>query len=213
MEVSQSVRDVKKPIIIKQVLSQEICTLLANYAYFKASSKPNVKKDILKNVHREYGDAMMEMLLEKLRPLVERAIGLELWPTLSFYYTYRNGNQLPKHKDRSSCEIVAGLCIGADEAFIKQKGKWPLILEVDGKSEAIDLEYGDIVIFRGSETYHWREAFTGTWFVSAIFAYVDKNGPFAFQKFDQRKALGKPHVGMFNWAYGCLKNKISTWVL
>lgn len=208
MEVSQSIRDSQKPIIVKQVLSQEVCALLADYAHFKALSKPNVKKDILKNVHREYGDSMMEMLLEKLKPLVEKATGLALWPTLSFYYTYRQGNQLPKHKDRSSCEIVAGLCIGADEVFSKQKGRWPLILEIDGKPQAIDLDYGDIVIFRGSETNHWREVFTGTWFVSAIFAYVDKRGPFAFQKFDQRKALGRPHVGMFHWTYGCLKNKV-----
>lgn len=208
MDVSQPYQNLKNPIIIKQVFSKEVCALLANYAHFKASSKPNVKKDILNNVHREYGDGMMEMLLEKLKPLIEKATGLNLWPTLSFYYTYRFGNQLPKHKDRSSCEIVAGLCIGADEAFIKENGKWPLVLEIDGQPQAIDLDYGDIVIFRGSQTCHWREAFTGNWFVSAIFAYVDKEGPFAFQKFDQRASLGKPHIGMFNWAYGCIKHSI-----
>ena len=200
----------KNYIVIKHVLTKEVCALLANYAHFKASVRPNIKKDVLKNVHREYGDCMMEMLLEKLKPLIEKITGLELWPTLSFYYTYQNGNQLPKHKDRSSCEIVAGLCIGADEEFNKKNGKWPLILTIDGKAEAIDLDYGDLVIFKGSETEHWREMFTGTWFVSAIFAYVDKNGPFAFQKFDQRRSLGRPHVGMFNWTYGCMKNTVSS---
>lgn len=201
----------KNHIIIKNVFSKEICELLANYANFKASVKPNVRKDILENIHREYGDCLMEMLLQKLTPLIERATGLELWPTLSFYYQYRNGNQLPKHKDRSSCQIVAGLCIGADDEFNSLNGKWPLILNLNGEPEPIDLEYGDIVIFRGSETEHWREAFTGTWFVSAIFGYVDKHGPFAFQKFDQRHSLGRPHVGMFNWAYGCVKNGFASW--
>lgn len=198
-------------IVIKDVLSKEVCELLANYANFKADVKPNIRKDGLKNIHREYGDALMEVLLTKLTPLIEEATGLELWPTLSFYYTYKNGTQLKKHKDRSSCQIVAGLCIGADDEFKKMKGSWPLILNLNGKAEAVALDYGDLVIFKGYETEHWRDIFTGTWFVSAIFAYVDKQGPFAFQKFDQRSSLGKPHVGMFHWSYGCIKNKLLRW--
>ncbi len=195
-------------IIINNVLSQEICQLLANYANFKASIKPNVKKDKLHNVHREYGDCIMDMLLQQFTPLIEQETGMALWPTLSFYYTYKNGHQLAKHKDRSSCQIVAGLCIGADKKFHENHGSWSLILNIDGKDEAINLDFGDLVIFKGSEIEHWRESFTGVWFVSAIFAYVDKNGPFAFQKFDQRKLLGLPHIGMFRWSYGYLKNML-----
>lgn len=200
--------DKKHYIIIKNVLSQDVCELLASYANLKAISKPTIRKDALKNTHREYGDFMMETLLKKLQPIVEQAMGLELWPTLSFYYTYKNGNQLEKHKDRSSCEIVAGLCISSDDEFKNSTKTWPLILTIDNKPEPINLNDGDMVIFKGHEIEHWREAFTGAWFVSAIFGYVDKHGPYAFQKFDQRKALGKPHVGMFNWSFGCLKNKL-----
>ncbi|MEI6094924.1 MAG: hypothetical protein WCR08_05590 [Gammaproteobacteria bacterium] len=43
------------------------------------------------------------------------------------------------------------------------------------------------------------------WFAAAIFAFVEQDGPYAFQKYDQRASLGKPHVGMFHWAWGCLK--------
>ena len=200
--------DKKSHIIVKNVLSNDLCELLASYANLKATMKSNTRKDMLKNVHREYGDFMMETLLAKLTPLVEEATGLELWPTLSFYYTYKNGTRLEKHKDKSSCQIVAGLCIGADDEFKKINGKWPLILNLNGEIEPIDLDYGDMVIFKGHETEHWREGFTGAWFVSAIFAYVDKHGPFAFQKFDQRNALGKPHVGMFHWTYGCIKERL-----
>jgi hypothetical protein len=200
--------DKKSHIIVKNVLSKDICELLASYANFKASVKSNIKKDKLKNVHREYGDFMMETLLTKLTPLIEEATGLELWPTLTFYYRYKNGTHLEKHKDRSSCQIVAGLCIGADDEFKKINGKWPLILNLNGEPEPIALDFGDMVIFKGHETEHWREIFTGAWFVSAIFGYVDKHGPFAFQKFDQRHSLGKPHIGMFHWSYGCIKNQL-----
>ena len=81
------------------------------------------------------------------------------------------------------------------------------MLTLQGKTEAVALEIGDVLIFKGHETEHWREVFSGNWFSSAIFGYVDKNGPFAFQKYDQRAALGKPHVGMFRWSLQCLIQK------
>lgn len=212
VEQKPIITDKKNYIVIQHALSKEVCALLSDYANFKAAVKPNIRKDGLKNVHREYGDPMMEMLLDKLTPLMEEATGLALWPTLSFYYTYAHGNELTAHKDRSSCQIVAGLCIGADQEFKDKHGTWPLVLNVDGKAESVALDYGDILIFRGNETEHWRDVFKGKWFISAIFGYVDKNGPFAFQKFDQRQSLGRPHVGMFHWLYGSLKNQLKQWL-
>lgn len=198
----------KKYIIVKNILSEDVCELLSDYANFKIRLKPNIKNDSLSGIHREYGDPIMETLLAKLTPRVEEATGMELWPTLSFYYTYKNGNRLAPHKDRNSCQIVAGLCIGADNDFKNNSKSWPLFLKNNDHPEPIALDYGDMIIFKGHETEHWREPFTGSWFVSAIFGYVDKNGPFNFQKYDQRKMLGKPHIGMFNWLYGCIKHSI-----
>jgi hypothetical protein len=105
---------------------------------------------------------------------------------------------------------VAGLCVGADETFKKEHPHegWPLMVNDKENPRAIPLNYGDLVIFKGYETEHWREAFSGDWFVSAIFAYVDKNGPLSFQKYDQRKKLGLPHIGMFRWCYGCIKDRV-----
>ena len=196
--------------VIPSFLSPEVCALLADYVRFKAKRRPNIRKkhDPLNNIHREYGDAAMDMLLEKLTPRVEQALGVSLWPTLSFCYLYTHGNQLLRHNDRSSCEWVAGLCLGVDEPYKQRHGSWPLNLRLEGQTEAIKLDVGDLVIFRGSSTEHWRDRFTGEWFVSAIFAYVEKEGRFAFQKFDQRRALGLPHVGMFHWTFGCLKHKL-----
>lgn len=200
----------KKHVVLNNVISKENCALLADYARFQAQLHPNVRKkgDPLAHVHRAYGDPLMEVLLEQLTPLVEKATGLTLWPTLSFYYTYTHGNQLAPHKDRSSCEIVVGLCIGADEAFNLSGDCWPLVLDLEGKPQPIALKAGDAVIFKGHETTHWREVFTGVWFVSAIFAYVDKQGAYAFQKYDQRKYLGAKHVGMFRWTWGCAKQRM-----
>lgn len=194
--------------IIPNAINQECCQLLTDYILLKSKRKKIKRNDYLKNVHREYSDPLMETLLQKFTPQVEQITGKELFPTLSFYYLYKNGNQLLKHTDRSSCEYVAGLCIGADDDFKKQHKTWPLILEIDNKPVEMNLNYGDLLIYKGMETIHWREPFSGKWFISAIFGYVDKNGPFKFQKYDQRKSLGLKHVGMFNWSLGVLKNKL-----
>lgn len=198
----------KDYIIIKNAISDDMCKILSKYIHLKATNKTIKRKDYLRNVHREYNDPLMETLLEDLTPKIEKATGLELWPTLSFCYLYKFGNKLEKHTDRSSCEIVAGLAIGADNDFIQNKKTWPLILNINGEIKPINLDFGDLVIFKGHTTEHWRETFNSNWFISAIFAYVDKNGPLSFQKFDQRKALGMPHVGMFKWTYTLLKNKL-----
>lgn len=196
-------------LILQQTVSPEVCALLSDYARLKARIRPHIRKrgDPLAFIHREYADPMMEVMLEKLTPHVEKATGLSLWPTLSFYYAYRQGNQLKPHKDRSSCEYVAGLCIGVDEAYQKKEGSWPLVIEVGGEPIVLKLQAGDLVIFKGNEIKHWREPFTGQWFISAIFGYVNKIGPYAFQKYDQRKSLGKQHVGMLRWSLSCLLHR------
>lgn len=196
--------------ILKQAVSPETCALFTDYAQFKAAANPNIKQalDPLDHVHREYGDPLMEMWLEKLTPLIAQTLRCAVWPTLSFYYVYHHGNQLQKHTDRSSCQWVASLCIGADPEFQQTQQTWPLVLNIGGENTPISLQYGDILLFKGYEIPHWREAFTGQWFVSAIFAFVEQAGPYAFQKYDQRAGLGKPHVGMFRWMWGCLKNRV-----
>ncbi|HSX19573.1 MAG TPA: hypothetical protein VLG38_00425 [Gammaproteobacteria bacterium] len=191
-------------IKIPGVLDPATCELLTKYVRMKAQNFSNIRKgnDPLSGVHREYGDPMMETLLDQFTPMIEAATGLSLWPTLSFYYHYTHGNILAPHKDRSSCEVVAGLCIGADPEYRKNMGSWPLLIK---DTAPLTLDYGDLVIFRGHTMQHWREKFTGAWFISAIFGYVDQNGPFSFQKYDQRSALGKKHVGMLRWYFGIFR--------
>lgn len=189
------------------VLDLATCADLSKYICQQATQNSQIRKggDPLAGVHRAYADPRFEKLLIQLLPLVEKATGLELWPTLSFCYHYTHGNVLTPHKDRSSCEIVAGICIGADPEYQQQAKTWPLLLK---DMPEVDLNYGDMLIFRGHQTEHWREQFTGQWFVSAILGYVDKNGPFAFQKYDQRSELGAKHVGMTAWYWGVLRAKL-----
>lgn len=186
------------------LISKEICTVISRYALLKKESNPKIRRgnDPLANIHREYNDPLMEVFLGDLTPKIEQLTGLALWPTLSFYYSYGKGNQLLPHKDRASCEMVVALKIGSDDSFNDKEGDWPLYFkDKNNRPFHIPLEAGDAIILKGHEIEHWRERFEGEWFISAIFGYVEKKGPHAYQKYDQRKKLGLPHVGIFRW-YG-----------
>ena len=67
---------------------------------------------------------------------------------------------------------------------------WPIFMEGTG----INLQPGDLAIYRGCDLSHWREKFDiadqAAWHVQGFFHYVDKNGPFPEYQFDQRESLG-----------------------
>ena len=131
-----------------------------------------------------YGDLVMEHLLERLRPHVEAASGRRLFPTYSYLRVYQHGNALKPHRDRPACEISVSLHIGQETPV-----PWPLWLEgVDGP-QAVELQPGDAVLYRGTELEHWREPYTGIRAAQVFLHYVDQDGPLAEWKFDKRESL------------------------
>lgn len=131
-----------------------------------------------------YGDPMMEILLEKLAPDIERATALSLDPTYSCFRVYRRGDALEKHRDRPSCEISLSVNLGC-----RVERPWPLWIEGPGGASPISLEPGDAVLYRGIECCHWREPFAGEHAVQLFLHYVDRNGAHAEWKFDKRPQL------------------------
>ena len=56
-------------------------------------------------------DFVMENLHDFLLPRMEKATGLKLFPTYTYFRVYKNGDVLEKHKDRPSCEISVSLSL------------------------------------------------------------------------------------------------------
>ena len=65
---------------------------------------------------------------QQLKPIVEKTTGLKVQPAYSFARLYKNGDVLPRHKDRFSCEISTTIYLGGDE--------WPIYL--DPKNDKIE---------------------------------------------------------------------------
>jgi len=131
-----------------------------------------------------YGDFMLDGLLVDLLPEVERATGLALFPTYSYFRMYKHGDALAKHTDRPACEISVTLCLG----FEAEK-PWPIWIYGPQGESSVSMEPGDGLIYRGTECPHWRAEFEGTRQAQVFLHYVDQKGPCADWKFDKRPSI------------------------
>ena len=144
------------------------------------------------NTYSHYADIAMETLLLRTLPVMEKHTKLKLNPTYSYARIYKKGDILHRHKDRKSCEISATVHLGGD--------KWPIFLEPSGKTNQkgvkVNLNSGDMLIYKGCELEHWREPFQNELCVQVFLHYNrrnDKNN----NKFDDRE-----HIGLPEWFKG-----------
>ena len=146
------------------------------------------------NTYSHYADMLMETLLEKVKPAMEKHTGLKLSPTYSYARIYKNGDVLARHKDRYSCEISTTLNLGGDS--------WPIYLDPTGKEGQagikVDLEPGDMLIYSGCELEHWREEFKGK-DCGQVFLHYNKSSS---KKAKENLYDGRPFLGLPNWFKG-----------
>jgi len=176
-----------KYVFVKNIVSEELIKFISQYALFDEIQDFKTDGGQVPNAHAKYGDSAMETLLLKMLPVIEENTGLELFPTYSFYRVYRTGDILEPHTDRESCEISATVCL--DYNYDQSKYTWPIV--IDGKK--INMEPGDIVIYKGIVGEHSRELFSPpeeNFHIQSFIHYVDKNGPFSEYKFDKRFGIG-----------------------
>jgi len=130
-----------------------------------------------------YGEPCMEELLLTLLPSIEEASDLSLYPTYSYLRLYKRGDVLGRHVDRPACEISVSLSLGYEA-----DSPWPLWIEGPAGVSGVQMEPGDGLLYRGTECFHWREAFSGTRVAQVFLHYVDRNGVNAGWKGDKRQS-------------------------
>jgi len=194
-----------KYIIIKRAISKDLAKFCYDYFiikrqvaktmfnnnfispftdYFGTWNDPQVP-----NTYSHYSDIVMETLLVKLLPIMEKNTRLKLNPNYSYARIYKKGDILKRHKDRFSCEISTTLNLGGDS--------WPIYLEPSGKEGLkgikVDLKSGDMLVYRGNELEHWRNDFKGE-NCGQVFLHYNNNTTKGSKEniFDKRPHLGLP---------------------
>jgi len=192
-------------VIIKDVVDKTTVNLLYSYTlkkinrnFYKLKNNPELYSNNYDmtfgdkgsgfNSLNFYGDEFCETILEALHPKMKEFTGLELLPEYGFLRLYQKDDVLPYHNDRPSCEISTTLCVGYNG-----KNNWPIWLE-NKKMEkiSVNLEPGDMLVYKGCDLYHWRDKYDGENHLQAFLHYNDKNGKYNNNYLDGRKHLGLP---------------------
>ena len=204
--------------IVKNALSNEMAYFCSRYFLFKRQVASTLLKEKyfspfekiygywqdpqVPNTYSHYADLVMEVLLVELMPLVQKITKLKLLPNYSFARIYKKGDILKRHKDRFSCEISTTLNLGGDP--------WPIFIDPTGADNVIDerknivksnapkgikvnLNPGDMLIYKGNELEHWREKFEGENCIQVFLHYNNKATKGSEENiFDRRPHLGLP---------------------
>ena len=211
----------KKYAIIKEAISKDMATFIYNYFLMKKQVYDTCmqrryispyevilgyyegKDEQIPNTYSCYADIVMETLLLKCQPIMEKTTGLKLNPAYTYARIYKKGDILKRHKDRFSCEISTTMNLGGDD--------WPIYLEPDPKKGGVkpgqgyvsdntkgvrvDLKPGDMLVYSGCELEHWREKFKGKECVQVFLHYNNRKTLGAKDNmFDKR-----PHLGLPSW--------------
>ena len=194
-----------------QVIKNAISTELADFCYQYFLNKRAVARHLfdekyisqfteyfgvwndtqIPETYSHYSDIVMETLLQKVKPIMEKESGVKLTETYSYARIYKKGDELKRHKDRYSCEISTTMNLGGDD--------WPIYLEPSGevskKGIKVDLKPGDMLVYSGCELEHWRNKFRGKECVQVFLHYNNRKTVGARDNmFDKR-----PHLGLPSW--------------
>jgi len=184
MTDSSSIFERNRYVVLPSLLKEPDLTQFYRYARNKAQlGRMASDDDQVPGTPSSYGDLFMDGLLIKLLPEIEKASGLKLFPTYSYFRVYKRGDVLAKHLDRPSCEISVTLCLG-----FEQGKPWPIWIGSPNGSIPVSLEPGDALLYRGTECPHWRETLEGDCQAQVFLHYVNQNGPYAEWKFDKGRS-------------------------
>jgi hypothetical protein len=171
-------------VVLSDVISKEESNRLTQHMFKLFEAGKLVRDDQCPLSDAVYGDPEFDSLLAKLAEPLGKNIGKKLLPTYTYARIYRPGEILKKHKDRPSCELSATLTLGYDA-----KSCWPIYFESNNKEVPIQMEPGEMAVYRGCDLMHWRPPFKGNWHVQVFLHYVDANGPYADHAYDKRGEL------------------------
>jgi len=208
----------KKYVVIEKAISEELSDFIYKYFLLKRRVAQTLfdtryispfetmfgtwTDEQVPNTYSHYGDTVMETLLVKLHPIMQKLTGLKLTPNYSYARIYKKGDILKRHKDRFSCEISTTLNLGGDS--------WPIYLDTTGSDNVInesqnlvkpnapkgikvDLKAGDMLVYKGNLLEHWRDSFQGE-NCGQVFLHYNNEATEGSKEnlFDRRLHLGLP---------------------
>ena len=191
--------------IVQNAISEESAAILStifslqrDYDMFKNMDKivgqiPYGGDEQVANSFAKYSPLYFDGLLDYIRPKVQEASGLKLYPCYSYARIYYNGAEMSRHIDRPSCEISATMTLSVDET-----GPWQIwFKDFKEQEKPLTLNVGDMCVYQGTKLEHWRESYSGSKQVQVFLHYVRRDGEYSDYRFDKRPLLGSTEADIY----------------
>ena len=197
-----------KYAVIKKAIPTDLATFIYNYFLMKKQVYDSMRKynyispyetmmgkyendnEQIPNTYSHYSDIVMETLMLKCQPVMEKTTQLKLQPSYTYARIYKKGDVLKRHKDRFSCEISTTMNLGGDawEIYLEPSG------ETNKKGIKVNLGVGDMLVYRGCDLEHWRKPFRGK-VCGQVFLHYNNTKTKGSKEnlFDKRIHLGLPN--------------------
>jgi hypothetical protein len=179
-----------KYLIVRDFLDKKTLDIIQTYFFIRVKCGFGDRNDAqAPGSYSFYSDPLMESILDRSCGELSEKTGINLLPTYSYTRVYVKDNELKIHRDRPSCEISATLSLGfagdINPIFFSKN---------EDRSDAVKilLNPGDLCLYRGCDLWHWRPPFENKWYLQSFLHYVDGDGPYKDNIYDEREFLGMP---------------------
>lgn len=167
---------IKKPFIIKDILSKEDYKVFSEYLL----NRPKNPKEYDANFGRySFADAEINKIAEKVTPIARAYFESEnLIPTYSLFAHYEgNAAQLWKHIDDNACTYTLDMCVYQNEP-------WDIGVRHDNVDTMYTLYPNQALAFYGNDQFHWRNKFPNpeSQYVALVFFHFTEPDHWYFTK-------------------------------
>ena len=162
-------------VYLQNALSKEECAAVTKHLFDLYENGTLTKDEQCPLSDSVYDDVILNHILNKMEKPLSDMLGINLKSAYCYARIYRPGEVLEYHYDRPACEISGTMTLGFDP----NDKVWPIFFgkhKGDEVGVSVDIGVGDLVMYRGEELPHWRNAFKGTWQTQVFFHYVDADG-------------------------------------
>tara|TARA_R110002020_G_scaffold221527_2_gene429607 strand:+ start:3299 stop:3928 length:630 start_codon:yes stop_codon:yes gene_type:complete len=195
-----------KYAVVENMIEPSVCRLIYNYFILKACTNQEFGEAAEANklysrapyIRGVYCDVLSEALLAELEPIIKQVTQKNVAPSYTYSRVYINGEGLPPHTDRPSCQYSVTLNIGG--------APWPIYFGVhdDNSTDNVydgdkrvrvlsgqTLKPGDGIVYSGEDLVHWREDLREDHCVQVFLHYVDQDDDkYKPHIYDGRKNIG-----------------------
>lgn len=179
---------------IPNFLDQQSCRDITS-EFYRLREEGKKKEDPQAPNSDSFGhEPEFDRLLEQLTPNIEAVVERKLFPTYAYGRIYRPGADLALHTDRPSCEVSATITLSF------RGNPWPIYMcKEKNNCIPINMEIGDVVVYKGCDIIHGREKYTqGEEQVQIFLHWVYQDGERAEFKYDKRKELAHHSIPSLN---------------